>query len=148
MNMDAAEKIELMRRMREEALQGGGPERIEAQRKAGKKTARERVVELFDSGTFVEQDMFVSHLCSDFGMQDRRSLATGSSRAMADCGRDVYVLAGLHGVRGSWEMFAEDHEGDGSAMKNGAPVVGLNDSGNAHQEGVVSLGTPRSSFAT
>ena len=70
--MPADERIEQMRRMREEALQGGGPERIAAQRKKGKKTARERVVELLDPGSGVELDMFVTHLCHDFGMEKMR----------------------------------------------------------------------------
>ena len=143
--MDSAEKIELMRRMREEALQGGGPERMEAQRKAGKKTARERVVELFDPGSFVELDMFVTHLCSDFGMGDKKILGDGVVTGYGKiAGRDVYVFSQdftvFGGSRG--EMFAQKiTKVMDLAMKNGAPLVGLNDSGGARiQEGVVSLG--------
>jgi len=143
--MPVDERIETMRRMREEALQGGGPERIAAQRKKGKKTARERVVELLDPGTFVELDMFVTHMCNDFGMEKKRILGDGVVTGYGKVdGRDVYVFSQDFTVFGGslGEMFAQKiTKVMDLAMKNGAPVVGINDSGGARiQEGVVSLG--------
>ncbi len=143
--MPVDERIELMRRMREEALQGGGPERIAAQRKKGKKTARERVVELLDPGTFVELDMFVTHLSHDFGMEKKRFLGDGVVTGYGKVdGRDVYVFSQDFTVFGGslGEMFAQKiTKVMDLAMRNGAPVVGINDSGGARiQEGVVSLG--------
>jgi propionyl-CoA carboxylase beta chain len=143
--MTVDERIERVRRMREEALQGGGPERIAAQRKKRKKTARERVVELLDPGTFVELDMFVTHLCTDFGMEKKRYLGDGVVTGYGKVdGRDVYVFSQDFTVFGGslGEMFAQKiTKVMDLAMRNGAPVVGLNDSGGARiQEGVVSLG--------
>jgi propionyl-CoA carboxylase beta chain len=139
------ERIELMRKMREEALQGGGPDRIASQRKKGKKTARERVVELLDPGTFVELDMFVAHLCHDFGMEKKQILGDGVVTGYGKIdGRDVYVFSQDFTVFGGslGEMFANKiTKVMDLALKNGAPVIGLNDSGGARiQEGVVSLG--------
>uniref|UniRef100_A0AAX7W7N2 Propionyl-CoA carboxylase beta chain, mitochondrial n=1 Tax=Astatotilapia calliptera TaxID=8154 RepID=A0AAX7W7N2_ASTCA len=131
---------------REAALQGGGQQRIEAQHKRGKLTARERVQLLLDPESFVETDMFVEHRCADFGMeQDRNkfpgdSVVTGRGRIN---GRLVYVfsqdftvfggsLSGAHAQKICKIM--------DQAMTVGAPVIGLNDSGGARiQEGVESL---------
>ena len=143
--MTTDERIERMRKLKEEALQGGGPERIAAQRKKGKKTARERVVELLDPGTFVELDMFVTHMCTDFGMEKKRVLGDGVVTGFGKvAGRDVYVFSQDFTVFGGslGEMFAQKiTKVMDLAMRNGAPVIGLNDSGGARiQEGVVSLG--------
>jgi len=143
--MTTDERIERLRKFKEEALQGGGPERIAAQRKKGKKTARERVVELLDPGTFVELDMFVTHMCTDFGMEKKRVLGDGVVTGYGKvAGRDVYVFSQDFTVFGGslGEMFAQKiTKVMDLAMRNGAPVIGLNDSGGARiQEGVVSLG--------
>ena len=127
--MTSDEKIELLRKMREEASQGGGPERIARQRAKGKKTARERVVELLDPGTFVELDMFVTHLCTDFGMEDKKVLGDGVVTGYGKIeGRDVYI-------------FSQDFTVFGGSLGEMYANIGLNDSGGARiQEGVVSLG--------
>jgi acetyl-CoA carboxylase carboxyltransferase component len=143
--MTIDEKIETLRRMKEQALQGGGPERIAKQRAQGKKTARERVLELLDPGTFVELDMFVTHLCTDFGMDKRKVLGDGVVTGYGKIeGRDVYVFSQDFTVFGGslGEMFAlKICKIMDLAMRNGKPVIGLNDSGGARiQEGVVSLG--------
>ncbi len=143
--MTRDENIELLRKMREEASQGGGPERIARQRAKGKKTARERVVELLDTGTFVELDMFVTHLCTDFGMEKKKVLGDGVVTGYGKIdGRDVYIFSQDFTVFGGslGEMFANKiTKVMDLAMKNGKPVIGLNDSGGARiQEGVVSLG--------
>jgi propionyl-CoA carboxylase beta chain len=145
MDMIIDEKIERMRKLREEALESGGPERIAERRKKGKKTARERVVELLDPGTFVELDMFVTHLCRDFGMENKKILGDGVVTGYGKVGgRDVYVFSQDFTVFGGslGEMFAQKiTKVMDLAMKNGAPVIGINDSGGARiQEGVVSLG--------
>ena len=145
MDRTSDEKIDRMRALREEALQSGGPERIAERRKKGKKTARERVVELLDPGTFVELDMFVTHLCRDFGMEKKQILGDGVITGYGKiAGRDVYVFSQDFTVFGGslGEMFAQKiTKVMDLAMKNGAPVIGLNDSGGARiQEGVVSLG--------
>ncbi len=143
--MTSDEKIELLRKMKEEASQGGGPERIARQRAKGKKTARERVVELLDPGTFVELDMFVTHLCTDFGMEDKKVLGDGVVTGYGKIeGRDVYIFSQDFTVFGGslGEMYANKiTKVMDLAMNNGKPVIGLNDSGGARiQEGVVSLG--------
>ena len=143
--MTSDENIELLRKMKEEASQGGGPDRIAKQRAKGKKTARERVVALLDPGTFVELDMFVTHLCTDFGMEKKKVLGDGVVTGYGKVdGRDVYIFSQDFTVfSGSLgEAFAQKiTKIMDLAMKNGKPVIGLNDSGGARiQEGVVSLG--------
>jgi propionyl-CoA carboxylase beta chain len=143
--MTSDDNIELLRKMKEEASQGGGPERIARQRAKGKKTARERVVELLDADTFVEMDMFVTHLCTDFGMEEKKILGDGVVTGYGKIeGRDVYIFSQDFTVFGGslGEMFANKiTKIMDLAMKNGKPVIGLNDSGGARiQEGVVSLG--------
>ena len=143
--MTSDENIELLRKMKEEASQGGGPDRIAKQRAKGKKTARERVVALLDPGTFVELDMFVTHLCTDFGMEKKKVLGDGVVTGYGKVdGRDVYIFSQDFTVFGGslGEAFAQKiTKIMDLAMKNGKPVIGLNDSGGARiQEGVVSLG--------
>jgi propionyl-CoA carboxylase beta chain len=134
---------ELSRRNREAEL-AGGQERIQRQHKAGKKTARERVELLVDKGSFAEVDRFVVHQCRDFGMEEQKipgdGVVTGSARIH---GRPVFVFAQDFTVFGGSlsEAYARKIcKIVDLAMKVGAPIVGLNDSGGARiQEGVVSL---------
>jgi propionyl-CoA carboxylase beta chain len=126
------------------AEEAGGPERRKRQHDAGKLTARERVRFLLDEGTFEELDKFVEHRCTDFGMEEQRipgdGVVTGYGRID---GRLTYVFAQDFTVFGGSlsEAYAEKIcKVMDLAMKVGAPVVGLNDSGGARiQEGVVSL---------
>jgi propionyl-CoA carboxylase beta chain len=126
------------------AEEGGGPERREREHKQGKLTARERIDLLLDEGTFEELDKFVTHRCTDFGMEEQRPLGDGFVTGFGRIeGRLVYVFAQDFTVFGGSLSEANalkickimDH-----AMRNGAPVIGLNDSGGARiQEGVMSL---------
>src|SRR5262245_59166946 len=124
---------------------GGGPERQQRQRDAGKLTARERINLLFDAGTFEEVDKLVTHRCRDFGME--RELIPGdgviAGHGRVD-GRPVYAFAQDFTVFGgslSETNAAKIVKIMDLAMTMGAPIVGLNDSGGARiQEGVVSLG--------
>jgi propionyl-CoA carboxylase beta chain len=133
--------------LREKALQGGGPERIEAQHQKGKLTARERIDLLVDPGTFVEIDRFVTHRCRDFGMDAEKNLILGDGVVTGSAsidGRPVYLYSQDFTVFGG--SLSETHAAKickimDLAVKMGVPVVGLNDSGGARiQEGVVSLG--------
>jgi len=138
-------KIDLLKKYRTASRQGGGPERIEAQHKRGKLTARERLDLLLDKGSFREVDAFVVHRTNDFGLDEQKinsdSVVTGWGTIE---GRLVYVYSQDFTVFGGslGEVHAEKIiKIMEMAMKNGAPVVGLNDSGGARiQEGVVSLG--------
>ncbi len=123
----------------------GNPERISKQHQAGKLTARERIDLLLDPGSFVELDRFVTHRCTDFDMQSQKVLGDGvvTGWGMVD-GRKVFVFAqdftvfggSLSGAYAAKICKIMDH-----AVRVGAPVVGLNDSGGARiQEGVESLG--------
>ena len=139
------EKIEELRRLREEALKGGGQKRIETQHKKGKLTARERLDLLLDPGTFQELDMFATHRTTDFGLAEQKVLGDGVVTGYGKIdGRLIYVFSQDFTVFGG--SLSEAHAEKickimDLAMKNGAPVVGLNDSGGARiQEGVVSLG--------
>src|SRR5438270_3796399 len=134
-----------LRRMQGEARLGGGPRRIEAQHKKGKLTARERLDLLLDPGSFNELDMFVTHRTSDFGLDEQKILGDGVVTGYGQIdGRLVYVFSQDFTVFGG--SLSEAHAEKickimDLAMKNGAPVIGLNDSGGARiQEGVVSLG--------
>jgi propionyl-CoA carboxylase beta chain len=139
------EALEALERRREQARQGGGQKRIDAQHAKGKLTARERLLVLFDEGSFEETDMFVEHNCVDFDMQDQvvpgDGVVTGSGTIN---GRLVYAYSQDFTVFGG--SLSERHAEKicklmDTAMKLGAPVVGLNDSGGARiQEGVASLG--------
>jgi propionyl-CoA carboxylase beta chain len=143
--MSTREKLELLEKRRGEAEQGGGPQRIEAQHAKGKLSARERLDLLLDEGSFVELDRFVVHRSHDFGLDKQRifgdGVVTGYGRID---GRLVYVFSQDFTVFGGSlsEAFAEKIcKVMDLAMRNGAPVIGLNDSGGARiQEGVVSLG--------
>jgi propionyl-CoA carboxylase beta chain len=127
------------------ALAGGGPERIERQHASGKMTARERIEFLLDEGTFEEIDRFKKHRCLDFGMESQHYPGDGviAGHGLID-GRRVFVFAQDFTVFGGSlsETNAEKIcKVMDMAMKVGAPVIGLNDSGGARiQEGVVSLG--------
>jgi len=131
--------------LREEAKLGGGRDRIDEQHRKGKLTARERVDLLADPGSFLEMDMFVRHQCTDFGMGDKRILGDGvvTGHALVD-GRPVYLFSQDFTVFGGslGQAFAQKVcKIMDMALKNGVPIVGLNDSGGARiQEGVVSLG--------
>lgn len=134
-----------LRRMRELALEGGGPKRIEAQHKKGKMTARERIDFMLDEGSFVELDRFVTHRCTDFSMEDQKILGDGvvTGHGRID-GRPVYVFSQDFTVFGG--SLSETHAEKickvmDLALKVGVPLIGLNDSGGARiQEGVSSLG--------
>src|SRR5690349_3348973 len=143
--MTMRERVALLERRATEAELGGGPERLEAQHRKGKLSARERLDLLLDEGSFVEMDRFVVHRSHDFGLEEQRiygdGVVTGHGRID---GRLVYVFSQDFTVFGGSlsEAFAEKIvKIMDLAMRNGAPVIGLNDSGGARiQEGVVSLG--------
>src|ERR687892_185750 len=135
---------ELERRKRESEL-GGGQQRIDRQHSEGKLTARERIMLLFDPGSFQETDQLVVHRSTDFGMDKQRIPGDGVVTGYGTVhGRLVYAFAQDFTVFGG--SLSETHAAKivkimDLAMKNGAPVIGLNDSGGARiQEGVVSLG--------
>src|SRR6059058_1678036 len=143
--MSMREKLELLQQKRAESELGGGAERIKVQHEKGKMTARERLDVLLDPGTFVELDRFVTHRSSDFGLADEKYLGDGVVTGYGRIeGRLVYVFAQDFTVFGG--SLSEAHAEKickvmDLAMQNGAPVIGLNDSGGARiQEGVVSLG--------
>ncbi|MEM9735239.1 MAG: carboxyl transferase domain-containing protein, partial [Pseudomonadota bacterium] len=129
---------------RAEARLGGGQKRIDAQHAKGKLTARERIEILLDEGSFEEFDMFVSHRCTEFGMDQTHYPGDGVVTGWGTVnGRQVYVFSQDFTVFGG--SLSETHAQKickvmDMAMKNGAPVIGLNDSGGARiQEGVASL---------
>src|SRR5213078_3290546 len=143
--MSMREKLELLQQKRAESELGGGAERIKVQHEKGKMTARERLDVLLDPGTFVELDRFVTHRSSDFGLADEKYLGDGVVTGYGRIeGRLVYVFAQDFTVFGG--SLSEAHAEKickvmDCAMQNGAPIIGLNDSGGARiQEGVVSLG--------
>lgn len=135
---------ELEQRKRESEL-GGGQQRIDRQHADGKLTARERILLLFDPGSFQELDQLVVHRSTDFGMEKQRIAGDGVVTGFGTVqGRLVYAFAQDFTVFGG--SLSETHAAKivkimDLAVKNGAPIVGLNDSGGARiQEGVVSLG--------
>ncbi len=139
------EKIKRLKDLSEEAKLGGGKKRIDDQHAKGKLTARERVDLLLDQGSFNELDMFVVHQCSEFGMADKKVAGDGVVTGYGTVdGRLVYVFSQDFTVFGGslGEMFAKKVcKLMDLALKAGAPVIGLNDSGGARiQEGVASLG--------
>src|SRR5205807_2965471 len=143
--MTIREKLDLLQQKRAEALLGGGEERIRVQHEKGKLTARERLDALLDPSTFVELDRFVTHRSVDFGVADEKYLGDGVVTGYGRIdGRLVYVFSQDFTVFGG--SLSEAHAEKickvmDCAMKNGAPIIGLNDSGGARiQEGVVSLG--------
>ena len=138
------EKIKRLRELREKAKLGGGKKRIEAQHKKGKLTARERIELLLDPGSFMELDPFVVHQCTEFGIAERKIPGDGVVTGYGTIdGRLVYVFSQDFTVFGGslGEMFAKKVcKLMDLALKAGAPVIGLNDSGGARiQEGVASL---------
>ena len=127
------------------ALLGGGERRIEQQHAKGKLTARERIGLLLDEGSFEEWDRFVTHRCGDFGMEQQKIPGDGVVTGYGTInGRLVFVFSQDFTVFGG--ALSEAHAEKickvmDQAMKVGAPVIGLNDSGGARiQEGVASLG--------
>ncbi|MAT39880.1 MAG: methylmalonyl-CoA carboxyltransferase [Ectothiorhodospiraceae bacterium] len=143
--MAIEDKIKELLQKRAEARQGGGEARIESQHAKGKLTARERLDLLLDDGSFEEFDMFVSHRCIDFGLESEAYLSDGVVTGYGTIdGRLVYVFSQDFTVFGGSlsEMYASKIcKIMDMAMKAGAPVIGLNDSGGARiQEGVKSLG--------
>jgi acetyl-CoA carboxylase carboxyltransferase component len=143
--MTQQEKIQELLKLREEAKLGGGQKRIESQHKKGKYTARERIDMLLDENSFEEFDMFVSHRCIDFGLEKESYLSDGVVTGYGTIdGRVVYIFSQDFTVFGGSlsEMFAAKIcKVMDMAMKTGAPVIGINDSGGARiQEGVKSLG--------
>src|SRR5215469_10439871 len=139
------DKISELRQLQAEAKLGGGTRRIEAQHKKGKLTARERIDLLLDPGSFNELDMFVTHRSSAFGLDKQRIAGDGVVTGYGEIdGRLVYVFAMDFTVFGGTMSEANAEKickVMDMAMKNGAPIIGLIDSGGARiQEGVVSLG--------
>jgi len=138
------DKFNILEKKNAEALLGGGETRIAAQHKKGKLTARERVTLLLDEGSFEEIGKFVIHRCKDFGLDKEYYLGDGVVTGYGTVnGRIIYVFAQDFTVFGG--ALSETHAEKicklmDLAMKNGAPVIGLNDSGGARiQEGVTSL---------
>ncbi len=142
--MSSQDKIKHLIELREKAKLGGGERRIESQHKKGKYTARERIEILLDEGSFEEYDMFVTHRCHDFGLGGQEYLSDGvvTGHGTID-GRIVYVFSQDFTVFGGSlsETFAlKICKIMDQALKVGAPVIGINDSGGARiQEGVRSL---------
>jgi len=139
------EIIERLDEMREKACLGGGQKRIDVQHSKGKLTARERIELLLDPGSFEEWDMFVEHRCTDFGMDEAHVPGDGVVTGYGTInGRLVFVFSQDFTVYGG--SLSETHAEKickvmDQALKVGAPVIGLNDSGGARiQEGVASLG--------
>ncbi len=139
------DKIRDLNARKEEAKLGGGAKRIEAQHKKSKLTARERLHFLLDEGSFEEIGMLVTHRSTNFGLENQKFLGDGVVTGYGTVnGRLVYVFSQDFTVLGG--SLAEAHAEKickimDLAVKNGAPVIGLNDSGGARiQEGVVSLG--------
>ena len=143
MNIQQNKINELVER-RASARLGGGQKRIDAQRQKGKLTARERLERLLDAGSFEEFDMFVQHRCTNFGMDaqhfDGDGVVTGQGTID---GRLVYVFAQDFTVSGgslSKTMSEKICKVMDLAVRNGAPCIGLNDSGGARiQEGIDAL---------
>ncbi|TCP44055.1 acyl-CoA carboxylase subunit beta [Rhodovulum marinum] len=133
-----------LERRRDIARQGGGEKRVASQHSKGKLTARERIDLLLDEGSFEEFDMFMAHRCTDFGMEENRPYGDGVITGWGTInGRQVYVFSQDFTVLGG--SVSATHAQKickimDMAMQNGAPVIGINDSGGARiQEGVDSL---------
>jgi propionyl-CoA carboxylase beta chain len=144
-DMASDKKIAELHQLKSEAMLGGGQKRIEAQHKKGKLTARERIDVLLDEGSFEEMDMLARHRSTAFGLDKDRPLGDGVVTGYGTIdGRLVYIFSQDFTVFGG--SLSEVHAEKivkimKMAMKTGAPVIGLNDSGGARiQEGVVSLG--------
>ena len=142
--MSTQDKIKELIKLREEAYLGGGEKKINSQHAKGKLTARERIDELLDEGSFEEFDMFVTHRCTNFGMENKKVLGDGVVTGYGTIdGRKVFVFSQDFTVFGGSlsETFAQKIcKIMDMAMEVGAPVIGINDSGGARiQEGVTSL---------
>jgi propionyl-CoA carboxylase beta chain len=143
--MTYSEKLQELEKRKKKAEMAGGAERLAKQHSSGKLSARERIQLLLDPGTFTELDAFVTHRCTDFGMENQRipgdGVVTGygtiSGRTVFVFSQDFTVFGGsLSGANASKICKVMD-----MALKTGAPIIGLNDSGGARiQEGVESLG--------
>lgn len=143
--MEVSKKVQDLRSKKEQLKLGGGQERIKKQHELGKLTARERINLLLDPGSFKELDAFVLHQCTHFNMEKKRILGDGVVTGYGRInGRLVYIFSQDFTVFGGslGEAYANKIcKIMDLAMKVGAPVIGLNDSGGARiQEGVVSLG--------
>jgi len=143
--MGMREQLEQLQQKRAASEQGGGPERVATQHQKGKMTARERLDVLLDQGSFVELDRFVTHRATDFGLAEEKYLGDGVVTGWGRIdGRLVYVFSQDFTVFGG--SLSEPHAEKickvmDLAVRNGAPIIGLNDSGGARiQEGVASLG--------
>ena len=143
--MSMEEELERLRELERVAQLGGGEARLATQQERGKLTARQRLDLLLDEGSFVELDRFVTHRSTDFGLADKKILGDGVVTGYGTIhGRLVYVFSQDFTVFGG--SLSESHAEkivklQDLALKNGAPLIGLNDSGGARiQEGVVSLG--------
>lgn len=142
--MKFRDRLKQLQELRQQARLGGGEQRIKKMHSQGKLTARERIHELLDDGSFEEFDMFKEHRCTDFGMENKKIPGDGVVTGYgAINGRLVYVFAQDFTVFGGSlsEAFAEKIcKIMDLAAKNGAPLIGLNDSGGARiQEGIASL---------
>lgn len=142
--MGLQENLQELARRNEEALQGGGLDRIKKHHEQGKLTARERVELLLDPGTFVELDRFKTHRCTDFEMDKKKTPGDGVVTGYGNVdGRQIFVFSQDFTVFGgslSGAFSEKVCKVMDLAMKTGCPVVGINDSGGARiQEGVVSL---------
>jgi propionyl-CoA carboxylase beta chain len=143
--MSMREKLAQLEELRRQAELGGGEKRIQAQHERGKLTARERLDLLLDDGSFVELDRFVVHRATGFGIENEKYLGDGVVTGYGTInGRLVYLFSQDFTVFGG--SLSEAHAEKickvmDLALKNGAPIIGLNDSGGARiQEGVASLG--------
>ncbi|MBK9293753.1 MAG: acyl-CoA carboxylase subunit beta [Oligoflexia bacterium] len=145
LEVSTKEKLKDLEKRNEDAFLGGGKERLTKQKEGGRLTARERLVVLLDPGSFVEFDRFVTHRCSDFGMKEKRiagdGVITGYGRINGKLvyvySQDFTVFGGSLSATNSRKICKVMQ----MAIKNGAPMIGLNDSGGARiQEGVESLG--------
>ncbi|MDR1895954.1 MAG: acyl-CoA carboxylase subunit beta [Prevotellaceae bacterium] len=139
-----SEKVKTLTQLREKARLGGGEKRIESQHQKGKYTARERIAMLLDEGSFEEFDMFVTHRCTNFGIDKQVFLGDGVVTGYGTIdGRLVYVYAQDFTVFGgalSETLALKICKVMDQAMKVGAPVIGINDSGGARiQEGINAL---------
>jgi propionyl-CoA carboxylase beta chain len=143
--VSSKESVAELQRRRAETELGGGADRVAKQHEAGKLTARERIAILLDEGSFVELDRFKTHRCTDFGMADKKIPGDGVVTGYGAIeGRTVFVYSQDFTVYGgslSGAVAEKICKVMDLALKNGCPLIGLNDSGGARiQEGVVSLG--------
>ncbi|SMO76233.1 acyl-CoA carboxylase subunit beta [Fodinibius sediminis] len=143
--MASDNKVERLQQKRKNAQKGGGEKRIQKQHDKGKLTARERIDLLLDEGTFEELDPFVTHRSQKFGLEEKKIAGDGVVTGFGKIhGRPIYVFSQDFTVMGG--SLSETHAEKickvmDLAMKNGVPIIGLNDSGGARiQEGVASLG--------